>query len=214
MISSNENYAEIKWILGTATFQSGYGVANQGSNQKNRDPIKILERAESQGIESIDTAPTYGQAEEIVGQFHKFGKKFSCFTKISSQDVSEALSSVKNSLRNLGIEKLKGVYFHNQEELLLANVSHIQRLIGELREYELTESIGVSVYTEQEIIRVNEKFPEINLFQVPENILDRRLINSPVVENLAGNGYTFHVRSIFLQGLLLLPPEQLPNRVN
>ncbi len=46
--------------------------------------------------------------------------------------------------------------------------------------------------------------------QLPLNALDRRPIASGVLARLKAQGSEIHARSVFLQGLLLMPPSDLP----
>ncbi len=52
-------------------------------------------------------------------------------------------------------------------------------------------------------------FPDLDLLQLPANILDLTLLESDEVLQLKENGVEVHVRSVFLQGLLLADPNQL-----
>jgi aryl-alcohol dehydrogenase-like predicted oxidoreductase len=70
--------------------------------------------------------------------------------------------------------------------------------------------IGASIYDEADLAIVVERFPDLNLIQVPANILDRRLLDHPTLRSLHDDGVEVHVRSAYLQGLLLAPPEDLP----
>jgi hypothetical protein len=71
----------------------------------------------------------------------------------------------------------------------------------------VVEKWGVSVYTEDQIEPIIRKFPNIKVFQVPENVLDQRLKDSKYIQELSESGYDFYVRSVFLQGLLLMKIE-------
>ena len=51
-------------------------------------------------------------------------------------------------------------------------------------------------------------FPE--LVQLPINVLDQRLLTDGTIRALAARGVEIHARSIFLQGLLLIPPDAIP----
>ena len=53
---------------------------------------------------------------------------------------------------------------------------------------------------------------DIDLVQLPLNILDRRLIDSDILARLKNRGVEIHVRSVFLQGLLLMPKNQIPDK--
>jgi aryl-alcohol dehydrogenase-like predicted oxidoreductase len=50
----------------------------------------------------------------------------------------------------------------------------------------------------------------IGLVQLPLNALDRRPLTSGLLERLKSYGTEIHARSVFLQGLLLMPPSDLP----
>ena len=51
------------------------------------------------------------------------------------------------------------------------------------------------------------------MIQAPLNILDQRLIMSVWLKKLKKRGIEIHVRSIFLQGILLLSHNQLPKKL-
>ena len=60
---------------------------------------------------------------------------------------------------------------------------------------------------------ISNDWPEIRVYQVPENILDQRLLYSEIISELSESGVEFHVRSIFLQGLALMDPQKLPKHL-
>jgi aryl-alcohol dehydrogenase-like predicted oxidoreductase len=80
----------------------------------------------------------------------------------------------------------------------------------ELKSCGLVEKIGVSAYSKQEIDQILDNF-EIDLIQVPASILDQRLINDGSLSKLKKYGVEIHVRSIFLQGLLLMERKRIPS---
>jgi aryl-alcohol dehydrogenase-like predicted oxidoreductase len=43
----------------------------------------------------------------------------------------------------------------------------------------------------------------MEIFQIPENIVDRRKHASPILKALSDDGVIFQIRSVFLQGLLI-----------
>ena len=88
-------------VIGTATFGTDYGVANQGRVQSESDALAILTEAQILGVSNLDTSPAYSNAEEIIGKFHSSGLKFSCYSKISRNMLNspiETLFSLRNSL--------------------------------------------------------------------------------------------------------------------
>jgi aryl-alcohol dehydrogenase-like predicted oxidoreductase len=69
--------------------------------------------------------------------------------------------------------------------------------------------IGASVYGVEDLALVESRFtPE--LVQLPLNVLDRRLFNGNQLVRLKKLNIEIHARSVFLQGLLLMPENDLP----
>jgi aryl-alcohol dehydrogenase-like predicted oxidoreductase len=202
-------------VIGTATFGSDYGVANKGEFLSEDGALEILSEAQSLGISSLDTAPAYSNAEEIIGRFHSAHPKYDCYSKISAKmhhSTAELLSSLEHSLKLMNIQTLKGLFFHNPTDLLTSNPKHIEALIDSIYESGKVEQVGASVYELNEILAIRKRHPRISLFQVPENIGDQRLRHSKEIRDFYQSGIEFHVRSVFLQGLLLMrtaPRQQL-----
>ena len=85
------------------------------------------------------------------------------------------------------------------------------RLRG-LRDEGLTRKISVSVSASDDPLGVARRFrPDI--VQAPASLLDQRLINDGTLASIAGLGMEVHLRSIFLNGLLLLPPDRAPSHL-
>jgi aryl-alcohol dehydrogenase-like predicted oxidoreductase len=194
-------------VIGTATFGTDYGVANKGRVQTKSKALAILVEAQHLGVFDLDTSPEYQNAEEIIGNFHTSHPKFNCYSKISRRMLNsptDTLLSLGNSLKLMNIDSLSGLYFHNPDELLAIDPEEIENLIDSIEETDRVRKIGASVYELEEILKIRERHPRITLFQVPENIADQRLRHSDQIESLHERGVEFHVRSIFLQGLLLM----------
>jgi aryl-alcohol dehydrogenase-like predicted oxidoreductase len=205
----------MKYILGTASFDSNYGITKRNDRTSNSHYLDILTEARALSIESLDTAPNYGNAQALIGKYHTVNKPFSVYSKISdfkSSSYSEVIDRVIKSLEQLNIEKFAGLFFHKSEFLDIYSEKITASLINEILSSELATKVGVSVYQESEIDQISRKFPQIRLYQVPENVMDRRLLNSKVVSNLSQQGVEFHLRSIFLQGLLFMDINALKER--
>jgi aryl-alcohol dehydrogenase-like predicted oxidoreductase len=197
-------------ILGTATFGTRYGIANSGNTMNELETLEILQEAKHLGITHLDTAPVYGPAQEIIGKFHSQESAFEVISKISDvHDFSsqKLIKELKESITKLGITKFSAILFHKTELLAEYPARVINETINRILNAGLVERFGVSVYEEEEICFVSKNFPEITIFQVPENIMDRRLLRSDLVTRLASQGSIFHIRSVFLQGLLLMKSD-------
>jgi aryl-alcohol dehydrogenase-like predicted oxidoreductase len=64
------------------------------------------------------------------------------------------------------------------------------------------EKIGISIYDPLELDMLFKRY-KFDLVQAPFNIVDRRLAASGWLSRLNDSGIEIHVRSVFLQGLLL-----------
>jgi aryl-alcohol dehydrogenase-like predicted oxidoreductase len=207
----------MNFILGTATFGTKYGIANGNNTLTEFEAFQILREAESLGISLLDTAPAYGSAEEIIGKFQSQANTFEIISKISDvHDFSpeRLIREIEESASRLGITQFSAILFHKSELLTKYPTQLVNETIENILSTGLAEALGVSVYDEEEIHFISEKFPRITLFQVPENIMDRRLHGSELVRRLASQGTKFHVRSIFLQGLLLMKSESFPTETS
>ena len=202
----------MKFTLGTASFGSKYGVANQDGEMSDNECLRVLDRAKVLNIESLDTAPIYGTAESLIGRFHTSNQHFDVYSKISETSTfssANILSQIHESRERLRIRKFAAILFHKSDFLKIESRKVINLAIHEILESGLASKVGVSVYNESEVEYVVKRFPEIKLFQVPENVMDRRLLNSKLISELAAVGFEFHVRSIFLQGLLMMDERKL-----
>ena len=202
-------------ILGTATFGTGYGVANKGLVLKNNEVSELVRTAQSLGINEFDTAPNYARAESQLGEFLDRRSQPKISSKISKEDsnsVKLMLASVNETLRRTRVNKLDNLYLHDPDALFGKNASETIAGLKEIIAMGLTDRVGVSVYSLHALLHAKEHFPELTAFQLPENICDRRLLNSSELVELKGQGDRLMVRSIFLQGLLLMSPEEVSSK--
>jgi aryl-alcohol dehydrogenase-like predicted oxidoreductase len=204
----------IDLILGTATLNTGYGVANQNKVVTKDEAREIILTAQSLGINEFDTAPGYGPAEEYLGEFLNLNLRPKISSKISKESTQSArlmLQSVQRTLLQTRTSKLKNLYLHDPEVLFGLGASEAIAGLIELKALDLVERIGISVYSLDSLLRAKELLPELSVFQVPENICDRRLLNSKELLDFNRAGDHFIVRSVFLQGLLLMPLDRIPS---
>lgn len=204
-------------ILGTANFGNTYGVANNGVPTLPVAVKELVAWAQSNGVNNFDTATTYGDAETLLGNSLDLTLSPSIDTKLDSKTCSsreQVVKSVIEALKRLRVKQLGTVYLHNDELLHSSYQSEVSNGLKDVLDLGLARKIGVSVYSGSVINSCKRIFPELQVFQVPENICDRRLYYSNELLDLAEAGNTFIVRSVFLQGLLLMNPESIPAKLN
>jgi len=193
-------------VLGTAQMGMPYGIANFSAVPSEALIQEYLEFALGRGIKCIDTASGYGMAETLLGRGIRAlgcGKTVQVFTKLTEKKLSSndiAIESIENSLDRLGITKLYGLYAHFLPATEREQLQIIQRLVL-LKQRGYTSHIGFSLY-DTSFARQNALEQEIDLFQAPINVLDRRAIHNGFMSWCTARKKIFVIRSIFLQGLL------------
>lgn len=210
--------------LGTVQFGLSYGVANSVGRVAAEEVAKILARAREAGIDTLDTAIGYGDAETVLGSvgmggWHVITKLPALPTEIGEDKIGRwCRSAVMGSMARLGAERLDAVLLHHPADLVGSRGSGLARALHSLREEGLCTAVGVSIYGPEDLDALSSELPLANLpldvVQAPGNVLDRRLEQSGWAARLTDRGTRIHLRSVFLQGLLLLHPDQLPPRLS
>ena len=205
-----------KFILGTANFSGDYGIA-QKKNLELEQAEEILSFAQVNNLNHFDTANSYGDAQKFLGNFLNHSNHSKIDSKIGKKEcetVESILESVQKSLAELKIEKLSTLYLHDANSLLGSNKLVTKYGLTKILDMGLAEHIGVSVYTLNDLLECKQVLPDLSRFQVPENICDRRLFYSTEMLELSRDNNEINVRSIFLQGLLLMPIEAIPKSLS
>lgn len=204
-----------KLVLGSAQFGMSYGVTNLNGVPTAPALQALLERARNAGIGLIDTSPAYGESEVVLGRLGA-GQSFGFITKTlasgSSPDVASMVSQVHRSVSHLRQQAIYGLLFHNADILASDAGTTLFDAARQLKDDGLVKKLGVSVYNADQIETVLTRY-EIDLVQLPINLLDKRLIVSGALDRLKNRGVEVHARSAFLQGVLLSTPGELPERV-
>ena len=203
--------------LGTVQFGLSYGIANQQGKINSVSATEILEYAYTHGIDTLDTAIAYGDSEQCLGSVGvKSWKVVSKLPKMPEK-TPDILNWVKQkvlgSLNRLRLPKLYGLLLHHPEQLLSIEGKYLYDALVLLKEEKLVDKIGISIYSFNELEFILSQF-DFDLFQCPFNILDRNLIDSKWLYRLKDLGSEVHVRSVFLQGLLLMNTQNSPSRFN
>jgi aryl-alcohol dehydrogenase-like predicted oxidoreductase len=202
--------------LGTAQWGNAYGVANQSGKTSVEEVASILATARSSNIQVIDTAALYGEAEEVLGLHNldnlRIVTKTSRFlhSPITAADSEELIKTFSYSLARLRIPSVYGLLVHHADDLLVSGGKRLVDALHFLRESGKVDRIGVSVYDGQQIESVLEQFTP-DLVQLPLSVFDQRLINDGSINRLASLGIEIHARSVFLQGLILMDLDSVPD---
>lgn len=206
-----------KIALGTVQFGIPYGINNHNGVLGFQEIEEILRTAANAGITLLDTAPVYGDAEEKIGRFSE--DSFKVVTKLPAREIGHTYSkewlydSVHESIKRLNVKKIYGLLLHKPGDLLEKDGEIFFSDLQNLKQEGLVDKIGISIYEPSELDVLCENY-FFDIVQAPFNILDRRMIDSGWMDRLYKNGIEFHVRSVFLQGLLLMSPHIRPSKFN
>ena len=194
--------------LGTAQFGMNYGIAGRGEMVPGTEVQFILKKAWEFGIRAIDTASCYGDIEKrlvaLMGDdaFRIVSKIPALPRDLTSQGVEDHVSgSIQRSRARLG-ERLGTLLFHHGADLL----GHFGGVAWRAATQTLSDSsiqLGASCYAPDEVIDLKEKHP-LQVVQIPGNAFDQRILTTSRVDDIE-----IHLRSVFLQGILLLESNQL-----
>lgn len=201
--------------LGTVQFGLPYGVANSSGQVTPVGIAEILAVARDAGIDTLDTAIAYGESEARLGAQGMQGWQVVSKLPPLPPDCADVAAwvdaGVDGSLARLGLPRLKALLLHRSQDLLSSQGEALYRSMAACRDSGRVSQIGVSVYSPQDIDAIRERFA-IDIVQAPFNVVDRRLATSGMLARLASEGVEVHVRSAFLQGLLLMNPADRPVR--
>ncbi len=182
-------------IMGGAQIGQDYGLIRPTSFADGEGVQQLFDLAQVAGFGAIDTARTYGNSEQLIGSHSWAGL---IHTKLDERDAPE--KSLEASLDALGREEVDLLYVcHDASRVADCSYGRWRKHFENLRARSRT--FGAAIYADQFDFPLLE-FDEIQVIQIPFNILSPQMIRDRVDEwKLAGK--TVNARSIFAQGLLV-----------
>ena len=197
----NKHELKKKIIIGAANFTQKYGADPKKISHK--EIKKILNLAKENGIHKIDTAEAYLKNKDV---FKNVEKKFKFLSKITPDSRWVSLEFCQTQLENhfkvFNKNKVETLLFHNIKILFTKNGLKVFKNLELLKKKKYFQKIGLSIYDTHclDFITTNYNF---DVVQCPYNILDKRILTSGWFDKLKDQGLEIHIRSVFLQGLLV-----------
>jgi aryl-alcohol dehydrogenase-like predicted oxidoreductase len=196
-------------IIGTAQLGTNYGIANTEKNININKKIEFLNFAYKNGLISFDTAYAYKNSHKIIG---KWIREYKLNPELSSKIPNLKLYKYKDIdiifneiLKELNVKKLKNLLLHNPEDW---NNKKIKIYIENKIKDNIISKFGISIYDIQSIPQDDL----IKVIQLPGNIFNQKILISDKLNKFIETGGLVQVRSIFIQGLLLMEPSKIPNK--
>lgn len=211
--------------LGTIQLGQHYGVANKTGRPSEAEAAEMVALALRSGVTYLDTARAYGDSEACIGRLlpARTASAVQIVTKLLPleeipddalpRDVRTAVdASVFRSCRELRRDRIDVLMFHRRMDMVRWNGAALTRLV-ELMEEGVIGALGASVYAPEEATACLSDLHLTHL-QLPFNLLDSRWLAGPFEAALAlRKDVRIHVRSVFLQGLLVSDSQLWPEWV-
>ena len=199
-----------KICIGTAQFGSKYGITNKTGRTKLSEAKKILNLARLNKISFFDTAEDYGKSQKIIGTIGL--KQPKIITKIKLFSPKKIEKSINKSIKDLNVNFLYALLIHNPQKLLSKDGEKNFSRLMDFKKKKIIKKIGVSEYSVERLKMIIKKF-DIDIVSFPYNPFDQRLVTTGLLKNLKKKNIEVHIRSIFLQGLLLAKKNEIPKKL-
>ena len=202
--------------LGTAQLGMDYGITNTYGKTQIEEAKSIFRICSNNEIKYVDTAQSYGNSEEVIGKCIPKKHDFRLISKLTlnsqlkwdKDSVKGWEKSFQKTLINLKVNKIDSFLIHNPSELDNYKKEILIEWLNSLKERKFIKRIGISIYESNELD--NLPLEAFQVIQVPLSIYDQRMLRDGTINKLAMNGFDIHVRSVFLQGLVLQSSDNWP----
>ena len=210
--------------LGTVEIGLEYGIPVDGRRTRRpsvQDAERLLHRALDLGVNFIDTAPSYGESEAIIGRaLGGRRQEYVLASKVPAGDRGrlghKALqarieASIARSLRALATDVFDVVQIHNAPTDVIRD-GEVLAILQDCRRRGSVRFIGVTTYGEEASLAALEA-GGYDCLQIAYNVLDRQP-EERVLPLAREKGVAIIARSVLLKGALSyrcasLPPELL-----
>lgn len=206
--------------LGTVQLGMDYGLGDNTAKPEKELAFAVLDSALENGVNLLDTANDYGESEAVIGQWlsaRRGGVKPLIATKVGPFDHSspETLKTdirrqTEKCLETLGVPQIDILMVHDFEDYE-KDPQILRETFAELKAQGLIGCSALSAYSRHDYRMIAES--GFDAVQIPLNVFDWTQIKSGGIQAIADAGMMIFVRSVFLQGLVFLQPEQVEPRI-
>ncbi|MBS0363154.1 MAG: bifunctional regulator KidO [Proteobacteria bacterium] len=187
------------------------GGRGRPRDQEAREILAIAARA---GLPVMEVGRHPPSAEITLGQVLPKPQPFKLTITTVRPDRGADLveAEVRAQVKRLGVSSVDAILAPSATDLFSHHGPDLWDRLKKLRDEGLTKKIGVSVYASDDPAGLAKRFKP-DLVQAPASLLDQRLLIDGTLAQLAGMGVEVQLRSLFLNGLLFLPPDRAPNHL-
>ena len=201
--------------LGLGTSQFGLdeppGPRGKPREAEARDILSIAGRS---GLSVLEVARGSSSADSLLRgalpQPNPFRITLVAVRPDRGPDMVEA--ELRAQMLRLGVERVDTIVAPSATDLFSPLGPQLWDRLKALKDEGLCQRIGVPVYASDDPVGVARRFKP-DLMQAPASLLDQRLLLDGTLATIAEMGIEVHLRSIFLNGVLFLPPDRAPSHL-
>jgi aryl-alcohol dehydrogenase-like predicted oxidoreductase len=197
--------------LGSGQFaldQAHATIRGRSAQSEARDILDIAARAR---LPVLDIAGRSTLAEAALGEVMPRPVPFqlSISTVRSDRGPEAVEAELFASMRRLGVDRVETILVPSAADLFGPYGLALWERLRALKDAGYARKIGVALFASDDPLGVARRFrPDV--VQAPASLLDQRLLIDGTLAELTDMGVEVHLRSIFLNGLLFLPPDRVP----
>ena len=199
--------------LGTAQFglDQPPGPRGRPREAEARDILSIAGRS---GLSVLEVARQTVTADtHLRGALPQPNPFRMCLTTIRPDRGADAVEAeLRAQMLRLGVERVDAIVVPSATDLFSPHGPALWDRLKKLKDEGVCKRIGVPVYASDDPVGVARRFKP-DLVQAPASLLDQRLLLDGSLATIAEMGVEVHLRSIFLNGVLFLPPDRAPSHL-
>src|SRR5688572_793478 len=201
--------------LGLATSQFGLdqppGPRGKPREAEARDILSIAGRSGLAVLEVVRGAASGDTLlRDALPQPNPFRMTLTAVRPDRGPELVEA--ELRAQMLRLGVERVDTIVASSATDLFSPLGPQLWDRLKALKDQGLCQRIGVPVYASDDPVGVARRFKP-DVMQAPASLLDQRLLLDGTLATIAEMGVEVHLRSIFLNGVLFLPPDRAPSHL-
>lgn len=199
--------------LGTAQFglDQPPGPRGRPREAEARDILSIAGRSGLSVLEAPRQPPTADTLlRSALPQPNPFRLTLTTIRPDRGPEAVEA--ELRAQMLRLGVERVDTIIAPSATDLFSPQGPALWDRLRVLKDEGVCKRIGVPVYASDDPVGVARRFKP-DVVQAPASLLDQRLLLDGSLATIRELGIEVHLRSIFLNGVLFLPPDRAPSHL-
>lgn len=207
------------FTLGTVQLGIDYGMVGSTKKPTQDAAFSVLDAAAKLGVNTWDTANNYGDSETVIGNWvaENRGPKPNIITKIGPLDHSskaalrdDILRQTEKCCKDLQVDKLDMLMLHDFADYD-KDRDVCTKVFADLKASGVIRTSAISAYSEHDYRVMADS--EFDAMQIPLNVFDWDKIENGEMDALKQAGKSVFTRSVYLQGLVFMDPQNLPEKM-